>query len=76
VKPPKRRVISATVKRLRELLNSFPDKDLFTVNENPSDILIGCHRDGTEFRRAYFKFGLMRITEQEFREILDDLKNA
>lgn len=76
MKPNKRRVTSATVKRLREILSTFPDKDLFTVNENPSDILIGVHNNGTEFRRAYMKFGLMRVTEKEFRELLDDLKNA
>ena len=76
MKPVKRRVISSTVKRLREILATFPDKDSFTINENPSDILIGCIKDDVEFRRAYMKFGLMRVTEKEFREILDDLKNA
>lgn len=72
----KKQKSSETAKRLKEILKKFDDKELFTINENSADILIGCIRDGVEYRRAYFKFGLLRITEKEFREILDDMKNA
>ena len=73
----KRIHVSATVKRLREILSEFPDKEIFTINENPADILIGCiHPDGVEYRRAYMKWGLLRITADEFRKILDEMKNG
>lgn len=76
MKEKKKFKTSETVKRLRAILSTFKDKEQFTINENPTDVLIGCIKDGVEYRRAYYKFGLMRITEKELREILDEIKNA
>lgn len=76
---PRRKIrrIGATVRRLREILSTFPDKASFTVNENPSDLLIGYHApDGTEYRRAYMKWNFLRIDADKFREVLDELKNG